>query len=658
MRYLALVLLATAAFAGEPACVIVTAGALEAEFTDHGLDALFHRDRHLFGDPHSDRRPVAWPELLKPGWKTLWEPDSTVPIAVAETADGVVVKTAGVNREKDGSGRWAWTQVWTLTRAGQLKLDYTCRQTAVPTTKPWQSRVSFILNGNEVFTKPPNKDQHTPGREIPVTTRDGKTVDPRFGSPEAIVQQPQRVVLPYAGVTIPVTVSDTAQVVELWNGWWQQRMSFFLNLPTEAGVSTSVSIDLSALPQVTGQAQTIDRRPAVVEPWETGELPSLPVPQHPFRFGQNAPTIIAWGDVKSAPAEAQETFFEATSKHFEVLELMIGWTDWKYDLWQTDPKAKAHAEAIAKAAREELDLAAKYGLTLAPSFEFGGSGPGSGKLETRRMPHFQGETFDPETGEFTRQRDLFDWANPAAVEFARAGWRDAAKLIGRFDWLFYNEPHDNLQTWYKVPYFSGAALADFRRTVGDPAAKFPAKPYAKPTDRTDNQATPADWQRWREWCLDVYARRIQTLTEAVAEAQAENPDYHGAIYFQNVGWAVPKYGVDLDRVAAIPGIALLVAEYVTDADAEPWRRFKYFATKHHKPLASFVNLAQYDPDKPGRARFEGTAEQFGNAVRMGIDEQAAALVLYPVSPTIPSDPGYNEARTRLWDELTAPYVTR
>lgn len=112
--------------------------------------------------------------------------------------------------------------------------------------------------------------------------------------------------------------------------------------------------------------------------------------------------------MRSTGPETQDTFFSAAGRHFEALELMIGWTDWKVDLWETDPKAKTHAEAIGKAAREEIDRAAAYGIALAPSFNFGGSGPGSGKLETRRMPQFQGETFNPETGEFEKQHDRFE----------------------------------------------------------------------------------------------------------------------------------------------------------------------------------------------------------------------------------------------------------
>lgn len=653
-----LLALTAAALAGEPERVIVTLGALEAEFTPAGLDVLWWRDRHVFGDAHDDRRPVTGPELLRPGWRSAVALTESEPIELEERPGVVTVRLAGRFEElAGGPGRWAWRQTWTLDSDGRLSLEWSVVEEAPPHTPVWLHRWAFAGNRYELFVTPPTADTKPPGKPIPIERADGSLVSPPFGGEGNMVDEPRRVGLPYAGHTVTIHV-DRAARVELWNGWWAQRVHFFLPPVGREPAPTRFEVDLSELPQVVGERLAVARRPAVAWPWDDGEPPPLPRTERPLRIGQNAPGIIAWGEVRAAPAAEQDHFFAAVAPYFDGLELPIAWTDWKADLWDRDPAARAHADAIAAAARAEIDRAAAHGLRIAVSLNFGESGPRCGKIETRRQPEFQGETFDPLTGTFARSPERYDWANPMAVEAARRAWRDAAQRIGPFDWLFFNEPVDRLQPWYEAPYFSAAALADFREFVGDPAARFPAKPYAAPSDRTDNQAGEADWERWRQWRLHIYARRIQALTEAVAEAQAGNPDYRGAIYFQHVGWAVPAYGVDLERIAAIPGISLLVAEYVTDARADAWRRFKYHAVRHRKALGSFVNLGYYDPDRPGRVRVEGTDESFRQAVQMGIDEGVAALTLYPVSAMVADDPGFHAARTAIWAELANAYAGR
>ena len=635
---------------------VVTLGAIECEFTKSHLDVAKWRDRFVIGDPHSDPRPTTRLLLLKKGWKRLAMPEdehSREPV-VERSDDRLVVRLAGVMHEvNDGPGRWEWRQAWTIERSGVLRLDYGLSQLAEPAENWWLHRITLIGNRTELFVEYPNKDKHTPGKPIPIRTRDGKQVAPLFGGEGNIVDRPVEVRLPYAGHEIILRPDEQARRVELWNGWWRQDINF--ELPVKPQIETRFEMDLSGLPQIEQPRFSIRPLPREEQPWLAADIPDLPPVARPTRFAQGTPSIIAWGEVRTHAEEKLERFFDEMSNHFDVMELPVAWTDWKWDLgWDKNPAARKHAETIAAEVKKQVRIAHKHGIKIAISLNFGGSGPGAGKLETRRQPQFQGEWFDPESGEFTKNRDFYDWGNPEAVKQARGAWEDCARLIGPVDYLFFNEPLWRMLTWYKVPLFSEAALADFRQFTGEPQARFPAKPYAPETPRTDNQAGFEQWRQWYDWVQDRLARMVATQAAAFASANANNPDYGGAIYFQNVNWTGPKWAVDLDRIAAIPEVTWLCAEYVTRADHPLWRKFKYFATKHNKMLSSFVNIGYYDPDKPGRVRYEGTDEGFEAAVRMGIEQNAPMITLYPAEALDSHSPGFNATRTAIWDRVTIP----
>jgi hypothetical protein len=628
-------------------------GGLEAEFTRAGLDALWFRDRHVFGDPHSDPRPAVWPALLDKQWKPVAQPEAVTAKAVDCEAgtDRARISLGGEMREReDGPGRWKWTQVWEIGADGKCLWRWTVTQLAPPATQIGYHRLCFVCNREEVFVEYPNKDKNTPGRKIPVVTRGGEQLAPQFGVGE-LVRDPAEFRLPFAGSEVVVSLSANAKRVEFWNAWWRQQANIELPIPTDT-VTAEVQIDLSQL-SLDGRRFAVEPIVPPAQPWLRADIPPLPKPARRLRLGQGAPSIIAWGEVRSHSDEDLERTFSELAPYFDILELPIAWTDWRHDLgWDKDAGARQHAEAIAAEAQKEIRIAHKHGIKLAVSLNFGESGPGTGKLETRRQPQFQGGVFDPVAGTFSKSRDQFDWANAEAVAYARTAWRDAARLLRGVDYLFYNEPLYRLKPWYQAPFFSEAALADFRRHCSDSAARFPAKPYVKETDRTNPNAAAADWDRWYDWLSSVYARMVQVQAQAFAEANADNPGYRGTIWFQNVDWVGREYATDLEKIAALPEVNYLVAEYVTRADAPQWRRFKYHATKHNKPLSSFVNIGWYDPPKPGRVRYEGADDAFEAACRLGVDERAAMISLYPTEGLQLSSPAYHKERTAIWRRVT------
>lgn len=652
-----LALLSVAASAQQPQVpFVVGLGALDCEFSDSHLNGVRWRDQLVIGDPFSDSRPNVQPLLLKPGWGRLaaFTQGETKPPVVERAQDHVTVRLAGVAAEdKGGPGRWEWQQTWTFTQSGVLRLDYHLRQRVKPQEKWWLHRLQLIGNRHELFIREPNQDENTPGKPIPIRTRDGREVAPLFGGKAGIVSAPETVRLPFAGHEVVLRPDPQARSVELWNGWWRQCVNF--EWPVAEEVTTRFEIDLSDLPQIPSPVFTLTTLPQESQPWLTEPIAALPAVKRPIRFAQGSPSIIAWGKVTPRSEEELDRFFRDMAPHFDVMELPVSWTDWKWDLdWEKNEAARAHAEAIATEIKKQVRNAAKHGIKLALSLNFGGSGPGVGSIETARQPQFQGETFDPVTGAFAKAPKFYDWANEQAVASAQRAFSDCAKLVGPVGYLFFNEPLWRLDTWYKVPLFSEAALADFRRFSGNPQARFPAKAWAIDTPRTDNRAGPEDWARWYDWAQACFARSIQVQARAFAEANAGNPDYGGAIYFQNVDWVGPQYAVDLDRLAALPEVTWLCAEYVTSATDSRWLRFKYYAGKHHKQLSSFVNIGRYDPKAPGRVRYEGADEAFEAAVRMGIEEHAPMISLYPSEALDPQCPGFNKARTAVWDRLMLP----
>lgn len=638
---------------------VVSLGAIELEFTDAGLDAVKWRDRYVIGDHFDNPRPAFQVLLLKEGWQTLATPSAVgaQPAAIHQADGAIMLRFAGEMSETGGGiGRWQWEQEWTVLRSGILRLQYSLRQLAQPTIPWWLHRFSLIGNRAELFVRYPNVDEHTPGKPIPIRTRDGRELSPLFGGEGNIVAQPAEVHLPFAGHEVIVRPDEQARSVELWNGWWRQSVNF--ELPVAEEVHATFEIDLSQLPQVPDAELAWSPLPQEDQPWLTADLPPLPPVERVLRFAQGAPAIIAWGEVRRYAEEELQRFYAEMAQHFDILELMVAWTDWKWDLgWDRNEEARRHAEAIAEEVRKQVRIAHAHGIRIALSLNFGGSGPGVGAAETSRQPHFQGETFDPETGEFHKAPEFFDWANREAVAAARRAFFDCAQLVGPVDYLFFNEPLWRMDPWYEVPLFSEAALADFREFVGDPTARFPAKPYAADSPRTNNRASQADWARWYDWAQACFARSIRVQAEAFAEANKDNPDYGGAIYFQHVGWTGPKYAVDLDRIAAIPEVTWLCAEYVTDATSPLWRKFRYYAARHNKKLSSFVNIGYYDPNAPGRARYEGTDEAFAEAVRMGLNENVPMITLYPADSLDSASPAYHPIRAAIWDQLTSPART-
>lgn len=633
----------------------VTAGPVEAEVTPAGLDVLWHKDLWLLGDSHSDPRPAVSGVVLTTGWKTLASTaisDCEAP-AVSRQAGQVRLALSGVASETGGAGRWAWRQELVFEPA-RVVLRYELQELASPTAPiiGGGHRLQFVVPRDQVLGPRRPENVHEPGLAVQVTKTDGEVVSTPFGGQPNISATPAAVALPFGDARVTYRLAGDLQSVELWNGGWEQRMNLFLR-PGKT-IRAEVTVDLGELVREPGPV-AVEPIPPRPRPWLTADLPERRRPDEVLRLLQCTPAVRAYDKPPTpVPTEEKNRLMAEVGKHFEAVELFIAWSNWWYARWDEEPKLREHARALAREAQEWVDAAHRHGVLAALSLSW--AAPGCSEWETALVPQFQGEYLDPDRGEFVKDPRFFDWSQDEAAQYAYRAWRDVASLLRDVDFLFFNEPTWRLQPWHRVPLSSPSALASWRAFTGRSDTRLPAKAWCKPTDRTDGSATVQDWRQWQDWLATLYARMIQTQARAVADANASNPRYRGAIWFQNKQWVGPEWACDLDRLCALPEVTYIVCEYCTDARAGVWREFRYFAAKHGKKLSSFVNFGYYDSRAPGRVRYEGTAEGFAAAAGMGVGECVDMIAAYPAESVLPWSEGFHAERTRLWDEITGPYV--
>ena len=297
-------------------------------------------------------------------------------------------------------------------------------------------------------------------------------------------------------------------------------------------------------------------------------------------------------------------------------------------------------------------MAHDAGLKVALSLSW--STPLSHPRDSSMPEEFWGQVFDPLTGEFAKVEQGFDWGDPAAREAAFAALKDVADRLHGVDYLFFNEPHFNVSTWYETPFYSEAALTDFREFAGDGSIRFPAKPYAVETSRTDNAATQGHWRLWHDWINQLYTQRIAGEARVFAEANQDNPDYGGAIWFQASSWFGDDFAVDLDQICAIPEVTYIVCEYATTRDHPGYRAFRYYADRHQKRFGTFVNVGRYDATQPGSTRYQGSVQDTRRAIRLGIEENADMVAAYPMWSFFPWNEAHSPERVQAWDEELPP----
>jgi hypothetical protein len=631
-----------------PGCaddILLTAGPVEVRVSPLGVESVLLRDRHVVGDPRPVIGRAIRPVILTEGWKTLAQPtpESGRQMLVQSVAHDAATVLIGGTLNAEGGGSWNWQMAVDLDGA-RLRIIYDLQRLEPPARPVLSNRLQIVLPAAQILG-PDRRPEHAhdPGVDMTVRLRDGQTVDRPFGAQPNLFRQPAGFGLPFDDAIVPITLEGDVEQLEFWQGGWLQCAN--LSLPNVERLSACVTFDLRP---IGGRAAAVraETIPDLPRPWLEGPLAPREKPAEVLTLIQD---VDAW---RNPPREEKERDCTELAKHFDIAELFVAYQDWRY----ANPAGVDRREALVRQIQEWIDAGHKVGLRMALSLSW--DAPLSSERDSSMPEEFRGEVFDPQTGEFRRTERAFDWGNPAAREAAFAALNDIAGRLRDVDYLFFNEPHFNVSTWYEAPFFSQAALDDFRRFVGDETARFPAKPYAPDSPRTNNQATQEDWGRWHDWINHLYAERIRGEARAVAEANQSNPRYGGAIWFQASSWYGDQYGIDLDLVCAIPELAYIVCEYAASASDPNYRAFRYYADRHGKRFGTFVNIGRYDATKPGSTRYEDTPEDTRRTIRFGVDENADLISAYPMWSFYPWNPAHNPERVRVWDEETAALRNR
>lgn len=627
----------------------VTAGPVEMRLSETRVERILVRDRYVFADIRAERGPAIAPEFLDGQWRSvLGEGDRRPPELLEQDAERAVVRLAGTLRGREG-GAWPWRMDLTLPAEGRLVVEYAVQQEEAPAQAPAHHRLAFTYPFGQALGPGRRPERaHEPGLPVTTTDRAGESHTVPFGAEPNMISAPAHIALPWNDRQVTMQLSDNVGRVEFWQGRWTQRINLFLPRATvEDEVITRVEIDLQPLARQSLLPVSLHETPDHLDRWRAHPPERLPEPERVLRMVQSLPAYREMTD------EEMDEHCRDLAPHFDVVQLHWAYWAWRYLQAQEDEQAREYLDGKISLIQRWVDASRRAGLEAALSVNW--SPPVANRSDMRDRPELQGERFDPETGEFVKVEDAFDWGNAEAARLAADALRDIAGRITGISYQWFDEPTYRLHVWHQAPFFSEAALEDFRRFTGDPAARFPAKPYAVETDRTDNRAGPEDWETWRRWVASVYTRMIRGWVEAVEEANADNPDYKGAIWFQHYRWWGPDYGSDLDEVFAIPGITWVVCEYCTNADDPNFKAFRHYAIRHGKQFSTFVNVGWYDASQPGSVRYQGTLDDFRRALEFCFEQNAAAITAYCSRSFYTFGEAYNPDRVRVWDEVMSAH---
>lgn len=172
-----------------------------------------------------------------------------------------------------------------------------------------------------------------------------------------------------------------------------------------------------------------------------------------------------------------------------------------------------------------LDAGHKYGLSLeAITAHFDEMLPASRLL----TPQYRAEEFDPKTGEFVAC-DRFDVCNDDAVAYMVGMIKNFYKGMRGLDYCLLSEGNFKYAgIYHKGPFYSPVALEKYREYIGEPEAKFPVDPNWPDTERTYNNPTQEDWEKYFKWKKKIWVEGyILTVFKAMSEVFEDDPYYKG-----------------------------------------------------------------------------------------------------------------------------------
>jgi cellulose/xylan binding protein with CBM9 domain len=260
-------------------------------------------------------------------------------------------------------------------------------------------------------------------------------------------------------------------------------------------------------------------------------------------------------------------------------------------LWGKYPEKVKTIKAKSELVQQGIDNFHKYGVDVVIA-----SGMESIKIDLdvlkKEFPQFIPEklkkngTFELELK--VHSHDALDEMNPKAMEFLELELGKFLKALLRDVDYFDCQPERRFFSPYnymKYPFYSKAALKNYRKFYKNPELKFPTTTNVPNTERTFNNPTAKDWVNYYNWRTKYHTDWFLSWAKAGWNAfKSEEARYKGAFVVDSAGIALKDqpHGVDLERLFASKYIALYVAEYIRSKRQPSYPEWLRLAKKYNK----------------------------------------------------------------------------
>ncbi|MCM8769748.1 MAG: hypothetical protein NC911_08815 [Candidatus Omnitrophica bacterium] len=341
-----------------------------------------------------------------------------------------------------------------------------------------------------------------------------------------------------------------------------------------------------------------------------------------------------------------------------LVPLFIADFEWlPVSLWEKYPAVTKRMRSQAALAQQGIDNFHKYGVKVILAIP-----PERCLLPwevmEKEFPQFLPEKLTKE-GKFVRARfnGTVDRANEEAIKFLEKEFPPVLrKLFRDVDYADCQGEERLFQpyNYLEYPFYSQAALENYRKYVNNPAAKFPTASTVPETERTFNRPRPDDWKSFFAWRTKVHTDFFITWAKCEWLAFGDNPRYQGAEVEDGV-LVVEKevpHGVDFERLCACPYISLYVAEYPKSAADPHFIEWNRLVRKYKKKMFNLFDDIQLFPEI--YQKYRGTSE-YTRHIRENMVRIKKTLITYFFSAgfNIDSD-GYACCSLSAFNLLTYP----
>jgi len=326
-------------------------------------------------------------------------------------------------------------------------------------------------------------------------------------------------------------------------------------------------------------------------------------------------------------------------------------------LWEKYPEATEKMKTKAALVQQGIDNFHKYGVKVIL-----GIPPEKcllpWEIMEKEFPHFLPEKLTEE-GKFIKAKfnGTIDRANEEAMKFLEREFPPVLKKLFRdVDYADCQGEERLFQpyNYLEYPFYSQAALENYRKFVNNPAARFPTASTIPETERTFNRPTAQDWKNFFAWRTKVHTDFFLTWAKCEWLAFSDNPRYQGAEAEDGVG-IVEKHvphGIDFERLCASPYITLYVAEYPKSSADPHFIEWNKYVRKFKKKMFNLFDDVQLFHDI--YTKYKGTSE-YTTQIRENMNRIKKTLLELFVSAGVDIDTdGYACCSLSSFNLLTYP----